>query len=109
MKANAPDLEVLSDQLIQIDLARDHIASHQGRRSIAQLQRMAESMKCFQRKKRHLSFVVFLEIKKTIAPDSAPGHALDFWHFNRRVVIRFVAVMAKEIVPRGNVKMTDFH
>jgi FdhD protein len=37
------------------------------------------------------------------------GHALDGWHFHRRVIVRLATVMTKKIVSRGYVKVTDFH
>ena len=37
------------------------------------------------------------------------GHTFDQWDFNRRIFVRFAAMVAYKIMPSRNVKMTDFH
>src|SRR5215211_5682520 len=66
-------------------------------------------MEHFQREKCDLSFVIVPVIEKSVVPNSVLGHALNRFHFDRRIIVRFEAVMSKEIVPAGDVKMTDFH
>lgn len=109
VKPHPLDFEILSNQLIQIDLAGQHIASNQRRRAGAELERAAKIIQNLEREKRDLPFVIFFEIEKSIAPNSVPGHAVDRPHFQSRIFIRFALMMAKKIMPRRNVKVTDFH
>jgi FdhD protein len=70
---------------------------------------MAERLEHFECKKCNLSFVILLVIEEAIAPDAPSRHAFDRRYLNGGVLIRFATVMAKKIVPRRDVKVTDFH
>jgi FdhD protein len=66
-------------------------------------------MEHFQREKCDLSLVIVSVVEKSVVPNAVAGHALNRFHFDRRIVVRFTAVMSKKIVAAGHVKMTDFH
>jgi FdhD protein len=66
-------------------------------------------MEYFQREKCDLSLVIVSVIEKSVVPNAMPGHALNRFHFDQRIVVRFATVMSKEIMAAGDVKMTDFH
>src|ERR1051326_1696802 len=63
----------------------------------------------FQREKCDLSLVIVPVIEKSIVPNAVPGHALNRFHFDQRIVVRFATVMPKEIMAARDVKMADFH
>jgi FdhD protein len=109
MKTDTLNLKILVDQFVQIDMARHYVAADQRRRGILDLERAAEFIKNFERKKCGLPFVIFLVIEKAIAANPVTGHALDRWNFNCRKFVRCTPVMPEKIVAAGNVKVTDFH
>ena len=109
MKTNALNFKLLADQLIKIDIARDHVATNQIRRAILNSKCAAKLIQNFERKKCDLSFVIFLVIKEAIAADAMTGHTFDDRNLNRWKFIRLALVMAKEIVTARDVKVTDFH
>ena len=74
-----------------------------------QFERAAQFVEDFAREKCDLSLVIVAIIEKAIAPDAVTGHTFDHRHLDYRIIIGFAPVMAKEIVSRRNVEMTDFH
>ena len=98
MKPHPLDFKILADQFIKIDVTRDHVATHERRRAIMKLKRVAKLIKSFERKECDLPFVIFFVIKEAIAPDAMTSHALNHRDLNRRILIRFALVMPKEIV-----------
>src|SRR4029450_8613960 len=50
-----------------------------------------------------------LENEIAVAANTATSHAFDHRHLDRRIVVRWVPVMADKIVAGRNVKMGDFH
>lgn len=109
VETNALHIKFFPDQLVQIDPARDHVSPWQRRRTTLNLERAAKFIEDFRGQECNLALVIVLEIKVAIAPNPAPGHALDRLNFDRRELIRLASVMIDKIVPRRNVKMTDFH
>ena len=101
--------ELLPDQFIQLNTASYYVSARQRRIAVLQLQSRAQIIKHFLREKCDLSLVILPVIEKSVVPDAAPGHAFNRFHFDRRMVVRFAAVMSKKIVAAGDVKMTDFH
>ena len=109
MKIHALHFKVATDQLVKIDIARDHVATNQSGRAILKFEASAQFIEYLSRKKCDLALVIVFEIEIAIAANAAAGHAFDHRHFDRRINIRFAPVVAKEIMGRGNVKMADFH
>jgi FdhD protein len=109
VKTNSLNLKILLDQSVKIDIAREHVPSHQSRRTILDFERAAEFIENFEREKCDLPFVIFLKIEKAISPYAVPSHTFDRRNFNRRMFLRLAPMMAEKIVALGNVKMTDFH
>jgi len=109
MKTDALNFKILSDQLVKIDIARDHVPSNQRWRAILNLKVTTEFVENVERKKCNLPFVIVLEIEVTIAANSGPGHTFDHRNLNCRIRVRFTIVMADKIMAWRNVKMTDFH
>jgi FdhD protein len=103
------NLEFLPNERAQIDITREDVATHQRRRAILQFECAAQLVENFEREKCDLTFVIVAVIKEPIAADAMPGHTLDHWNFDYRMIVRFATVMAKVIVPRRNVEVTDFH
>jgi FdhD protein len=103
------NFKLLADQLIKIDISRDHVATNQIRRAILNSECAAKLIQNFEREKCDLSFVIFLVIKEAIAADAMTGHTFDHRNLNRWKFIRLALVMAKEIVAARDVKVTDFH
>ncbi|MCX6924915.1 MAG: hypothetical protein NT154_17135 [Verrucomicrobia bacterium] len=54
-----------------------------------------------------MPFVVFLEVKEAVAPDATPGHAVDVIHFDNGMLPGGLAVVAKEVVTRGDEQLAD--
>jgi hypothetical protein len=109
LELDALDFKLRPNQIVQIDLACDHIPARRRRRDIAQAKGVAEFFKNFRGKESYLSFVLVFEIEIAIAHDAVSGHALDPRHFDGRMLIRGPAVMPEIIVRRRNVKMHDLH
>jgi hypothetical protein len=109
VETNTFDLEFFSNQFIQIGMARQDIASHERGGEKTKVLRLTESLENLEFEKRDLPFVVGLVIEEAIAPDPMPRHALNGWNFLGGKIVRVTTVMTKEIVPSGNVKMTNFH
>jgi hypothetical protein len=109
MKIHALHFKVATDQLVKIDIARDHVATNQSGRAILEFERSAQLIEYLSRKKCDLAFVVVFEIEIAIAANAATCHAFDHRHFNRRINIWFARVVANKIMAWGNVKTADFH
>jgi hypothetical protein len=103
------NFKILADQFVQIDTPRYYVPSNHPGRAIMNLKRAAEFIEDFKGKKRDLSFVIVFEIEVTIAANAAPGDTFDHRDLDRRIRVGFEIVVADKIVPRRNVKMTDFH
>ena len=99
-ETQALQFEVLPDQLGKIDIARDNVAPHQARRTVLQLERAAELVQDFARKKCDLPFVIVSIIEEPVAPDAVTSHAFDLRHLNHRVLVRLAVVVAEKVVPR---------
>jgi FdhD protein len=108
-KTNALQLKLLSNQLVQINAACDHIASGCSWRAIVQVECNAKLIENIERKKCDLAFVVVLKIEVTIATDPTARDTFEHGHFDYRVRVRLPTVVANEIVARRNVQVTDFH
>jgi len=98
VKTNTLDFELLSDEFRKIEIARDHIPSHQRRRTDLELEHATKLVEYFEREKCDLPFVIFLIIEKAIVSNSMTSHTFNRRNFNHRVIVRFPAVMAEEIV-----------
>ena len=109
MKRDSLDFEILINQIVEIDAARDDISSGERGRAVLHFKRTAELVENLAREKCDLPFVIVFEIEVAIATNSATGHAFDHRNFNRRMVVRFASMMPDKIVSPRNVKMTDFH
>jgi hypothetical protein len=109
LELDALDFKLRPNQIVQIDLARDHISPRRRWRNSGQVKRVTQLSKNFEGKESDLSFVLIFVIEITIAHDSVSGHALDPGHFDGRMLIRGPAVMPEIIVRRRNVKMRDLH
>jgi len=108
VEANTLHFKILSDQLVKIDMPSDYIAPHQSGRAISKLKRIAQLIENLQGKKRDLSFVILLIIEEAIAANAMPGCAFDQLDLGDRIFIRFAPMVAKKVMARRNVKMTDF-
>lgn len=97
LKTNALNFKLLPDKFPKIDIARDHIPSHQGGSRVLE-QRATKLVEHFERKKRDLSFVVFPIIEEPIAADAVTGHTFDTRNFNCRIVVRSAAMVTEKIV-----------
>ena len=86
------------------------LAIEKGLAAVAKKQeRKPQGVKDFQRKERDLPFVVFLEIKKTIAAEAPSGNAFEAVHLDHGVGARRLAVVAEIIVAWRNVEMQQLH
>lgn len=99
VKADALHLKIFVDQLVQIDISRDDVATDERGRTVLQFERAAEVIENLEREKRNLPFVIFAVIEEAIAADTVTGHAFHFRNFDDRIFVRRTAVMAEEIVP----------
>jgi FdhD protein len=108
-ETNILDFKFLAYQLVQINAARDHVASCCGRRAIVQVQCDTKLLENIERKKCDLAFVIIFEIKVTVSANSAASDTFDHGHLDHWVGVRLATVMTDEIVSRRNVQVTDFH
>lgn len=99
VKADALDFKIFADQLVQIDISRDDVATDERGRTVLQFERAAELIENLEREKRDLPFVVFAVIEEAITADTVTGHAFHFGNFDDGIIVRCTAVMAEEIVP----------
>ena len=106
---HALNFEIAANQIIEIGIARKNISTHGRGWTIAHTESDAKLIKNIEREKCNLSFVIILEIKKTIAPNAATGDAFDFWHFDCRMILRLATGVTHKIMPRRNVKVANFH
>jgi hypothetical protein len=109
MKTDSLNLKVLVDEIIEVYATRNDVAPDLGARAIVHLQRAAKFLEDLAGEKSDLPFVIFPVIEEAIAANAMTCDAFDHWNFHGRVGVRFVSVMAEEIMPGGNVKVTDFH
>ena len=109
MKFDALHFKIAINQFVKIDRTGHDIAANQRRGIILQLERATELIENFERKECNLAFVIVAIIKEAIASNAVAGRTFDHRDLNRRVLIRFTAVVAEKIVAGRNVKMTDFH
>jgi len=98
MKADSLDLKIFPDQFIKIDTTRENVSPDCARQNGLDLQRATELVENVEGKEADLSFVIIFVVKKPVAPEPAPGDALDFGHLDHGKLIRFPAVMANKIV-----------
>jgi hypothetical protein len=98
-----------ADERIQISAFDDDVAPRKPRSFFRKPKLAAHRGENFPRKKCHLPLVVFLEAKKTVVPDAASGHAMNFRDLNRRMFAGRLAVAPEEIMAGRNVKVADFH
>lgn len=101
-KSHALHFEFGSDQRIQIRAGDQRIAPGCGGVGLGQVELAAESVKDFQGKECDLPFVVFLEVKEAITPDTATRNTVDPIYFNDWIFAGGPAVVAEEIVARGD-------
>ena len=109
METNALHFKILSDQTVEIDIARENVSTHNARGDPVHLQGAAKLVENFEREKGDLSLVISFEIEITIAPQSATGHAFDLRHLDHRKIVRLLSIMSDKVVSGRDVKMTDFH
>ena len=105
IKANALNLKLHPDQFIQTSAAGDYISTKCFRTSIPNPKLQAEIVICFCLEERDLAFVTLFVAKEPVPGDPFSGQALNFCHFDDRVVIGRSLVMTKVIVPRRNEQM----
>jgi FdhD protein len=109
VKFDALHFKIAINQFVKVDRTGHDIAANQRRGTILQLERATELIENFERKECDLTFVIVAIIKEAIASDAVAGRTFNHRDLNRRILIRFTAVVAEKIVAGGNVKMTDFH
>ena len=103
------DFELRPNQIVQVDLARDHIPPRRRGRNASQIERITQRLKDVEGKKSDLSFVLIFVIEIAVAHDSMSGDAFDPRHFDDRMLARGPFVVPEIIVTRRNVKMRDLH
>ena len=109
MKTNALHFKILSDQVVKIDAPNENISSHGAWTNPIDLQGAAKFVKNVEREKCDLPFVIVFVIKVSVAAQSVTGHAFDFRYLDYRKIGRLLAITSDKVVPRRDVKMTDFH
>jgi hypothetical protein len=102
-KADALDLELLSDEFVKIDATGHHVAPRKSGRAVLDLQRAAKFIENFERKKCDLAFVIVFEIQVTVAANAAASCAMDRRHFDHGMRVRLATVMPDKIVSWRNV------
>ena len=107
MEADSLNFKLLADQIIQIHPTRDDISTHRSSRVIWHLEREAKLLEHLKREEGDLSLVIRLVIEEAITANSVACHAINPRHFDRRVLIRFAAMVAKEIMTGRNVEVKD--
>jgi hypothetical protein len=109
MKTDSLNLKVLVDEIIEVYATRNDIAPDPVARAIAHLQRPAKFLEDLAGEKSDLPFVILPVSEVAIAADAMTGDAFDHWNFQGRMGVRFASMVTEEIMPGGNVKVTDFH
>lgn len=109
VKTNALNLKILANQFIKVDASRDHIAPHESRRAVWNFYCVAKLIENFNGKKRDLAPVIVFEIKVPIIANPAAGHTFELRNFDHGMGVRLATVVPNEVVPRRNVRVTDFH
>ena len=109
VKSNTLDFEFLSNQRHKVDAGCNGISTWGRGRAVCDLERGAKRLKDFERKESDLSLIISAIIKVSIALDSMARHAFNLRHFDRRMVVGRAIVVAKEVVARRNVEMTNLH
>ena len=108
-KSYSLNLEFLADKREKIHTGDDQIAAQHASWLIVDSKVRAEFFENFDREKCDLAFVVFAEIKVTIAPQAVAGHTFHFRHFHERRVARRPAVVADEVVAGRDENLPDQH
>ena len=108
-KKHALNFKFLPDPLIQVDARRNHVAPEDRRFFIMHVQRTAQRLVSFHREESDLARVIRFVIEESIADDASSRNALDFTARDSGICSRRTAMMAEEIVPARNIKVSDLH
>jgi hypothetical protein len=107
-KANALELEFLSNQVHQINSGNDQIAPQHPGRLGCHAKMFCHQIENFPGEKGDLPFVVIGIIEKAIAAQTAAGDTFDPLGFEERGIVRHPAVVSKIVVPgRGEDLLND--
>jgi hypothetical protein len=106
-KKHTLNFKFLPDPLIQVNTRCNHIAPEDRRLFIMHVQRVTQRLVSFQREESDLARVIRFVIEESIADDTSSRNALNFNARDRGIRSRRMTMMAEEIVPARNIKVSD--
>ena len=106
-EAHALDFKFFSDERIQICAAHEGVAAGVLGLNAGQGQLTTQCLQHFHREKRDLALVVFLVIEEPVAANTPSRHAFDSFDSEVRILPRWLAAVAEEIVAGRNEKVFD--
>jgi hypothetical protein len=106
-KPNPLKIKFEADEGVEIDSPGDHITAEHFRATIANLKGGAKFIVDFAGEESNLAFVARFVVEKAIPFDSGASDAMELFLLKERMITGRLAVMAEEVVARGEVEVLD--